>query len=77
MVGIRSTKCHMVGIRSTETFFTGVSASLMKAGRKVQEKAKNINVEDEAEQVGPLKVKRGSYTRGDDKEGSSAGYSKY
>ena len=30
-------------------FFTGVSASLMKADRKVQEKAKNVNVVDEAE----------------------------
>ena len=68
----------MVGVRSTETFVhVSVSASLMKAGRKVQEKAKNVNVEDEAEQVGHFKVKRCSYTRGDDKKDSSAGYSKY
>ena len=58
-------------------FFTRVSASLMKAGRKVQEKAKNVNVKDEAEQVGHFQVKRCSYTRGDDKKDSSAGYSKY
>ena len=30
----------------------------MKAGRKVQEKAKNVNVEAEAEQVGHFEEKR-------------------